>query len=173
MTKGRSGRPPARGSAGGVRRADRVAAEIQRILSAELLHRVRDPRVASVTITRVRMTDDLRQARVSFTLLDVGEGDRVAAERGLASVMSYLRRVVAGELGLRHAPELTFSYDEDLASARRIDSLLKDLRKTEGGADGPADADAASDDGDDEDHAGDADDEGEGGGDGGSGNRDG
>lgn len=129
MTKARSGkRPPQRGAAGGVRRADRVAAEIQRILSEELLHRVRDPRVAHVTVTRVRVNDDLRLARVWFTLLEVGEGDRTAAQQGLDSAMPYLRRTVAGELGLRHAPELVFAFDDDLASARRIDALLKGLR---------------------------------------------
>ncbi|MBM4245621.1 MAG: 30S ribosome-binding factor RbfA [Deltaproteobacteria bacterium] len=132
MTKGRSGKRPAqRSAAGGVRRADRVAAEIQRILSEELLHRVRDPRVAHVTVTRVRVNDDLRLARVWFTLLEVGEGDRGAAQKGLESAMPYLRRTVAGDLGLRHAPELAFAYDEGLASARRIDSLLKGLRTAE------------------------------------------
>ncbi len=145
MTKGRPGqRPPQRGAAGGVRRADRVAAEIQRILSEELLHRVRDPRVAHVTVTRVRMNDDLRLARVWFTLLEVGEGDKNAALRGLESAMPYLRRTVAGELGLRHAPELVFAYDADLASARRIDSLLKGLR-----ADTPTSTDPAADGDDD------------------------
>lgn len=151
MTKGRSGkRPPQRGAAGGVRRADRVAAEIQRILSEELLHRVRDPRVAHVTVTRVRVNDDLRLARVWYTLLEVGEGDRKAALRGLESALPYLRRTVAGELGLRHAPELEFAYDEDLANARRIDSLLKGLRPVD--ADAPASAPA--DDGADDDGSG-------------------
>jgi ribosome-binding factor A len=121
-----------------------VAAEIQRILSEELLHRVRDPRVAHVTVTRVRMNDDLRLARVWFTLLEVGEGDKNAALRGLESAMPYLRRTVAGELGLRHAPELVFAYDDDLASARRIDSLLKGLR-----ADTPTSTDPAADGDDD------------------------
>lgn len=118
-----------------------MAAEIQRILSEELLHRVRDPRVAHVTITRVRVNDDLRLARVWFTLLEVGEGDRAAALRGLESAYVYLRRTVAGVLGLRHAPELAFAYDDDLASARRIDSLLKDLRAQRAAVE----ADAASD----------------------------
>ncbi|MBY0275785.1 30S ribosome-binding factor RbfA [Candidatus Binatia bacterium] len=121
-----------------------MAAEIQRILSEELLHRVRDPRVAHVTVTRVRMNDDLRLARVWFTLLEVGEGDKNAALRGLESAMPYLRRTVAGELGLRHAPELVFAYDDDLASARRIDSLLKGLR-----ADTPTSTDPAADGDDD------------------------
>lgn len=109
-----------------------MGAEIQRILSEELLHRVRDPRILHVTVTRVRVNDDLRLARVWFTLLEVGEGDRAEALRGLESALPYLRRTVAGELGLRHAPELQFAYDEDLASARRIDSLLKGLRPQDG-----------------------------------------
>lgn len=145
MTRGRSGgRPPQRGAAGGARRADRVAAEIQRILSAELLHRVRDPRVAHVTVTRVRVTDDLRLARVFFTLLEVGEGDRAEALRGLDSATPFFRRTVAGELGLRHAPEIAFAYDEDLANARRIDALLRDLRTEAPGADVPAGAGSAA-----------------------------
>jgi ribosome-binding factor A len=158
LTKARSGkRPPQRGAAGGVRRADRVGAEIQRILSEELLHRVRDPRVAHVTITRVRVNDDLRLARVWFTLLEVGDGDRAAALRGLESAMPYLRRTVAGELGLRHAPELAFAFDDDLASARRIDALLKGLRPTDAspsdpdGENGPNGADGEDDEGRDGD----------------------
>lgn len=119
-----------------MRRADRVAAEIQRILSEELLHRVRDPRIAHVTITRVRVSDDLRLARVSFTLLEVGEGNRGEAQRGLVSATPFFRRTVAGELDLRHAPELTFAYDEDLANARKIDSLLRDLRTQRSDEDG-------------------------------------
>ena len=133
MTRARSGaRPPQRGAAGGARRADRVAAEIQRILSGEILHRVRDPRVAHVTVTRVRVSDDLRLAKVFFTLLEVGEGNRAEALRGLDSATPFFRRTVAGELGLRHAPEIAFAYDDDLASARRIDSLLRDLRTQRG-----------------------------------------
>ena len=102
---------------------------------------MRDPRVAHVTVTRVRMNDDLRLARVWFTLLEVGEGDRAEALRGLESAMPYLRRTVAGDLGLRHAPELVFAYDEDLANARRIDSLLKGLRPHDAPPDGEGEDD--------------------------------
>jgi len=121
-----------------VRRADRIAAEIQRILSEQILHKTRDPRVAHVTITRVRVNDDLRLARIWFTLLEVDEGNKAAALAGLASAMPFFRRSVAGELGLRHAPELAFAYDEDLADARRIDTILRDLKKqrAEQGTDG-------------------------------------
>ncbi|HEY8515660.1 MAG TPA: 30S ribosome-binding factor RbfA [Candidatus Binatia bacterium] len=130
MTARRSGgRPPSRGAAGGVRRADRVAAEIQRILSELLLYKVRDPRVAEVNITRVHVNDDLRLAKISFTLLAMDEGSRLEAQRGLESASPFFRRVVAGELGLRHAPELLFAFDKELESARRVDALLRDIQR--------------------------------------------
>ncbi|MEW6271846.1 MAG: 30S ribosome-binding factor RbfA [Thermodesulfobacteriota bacterium] len=148
MTARRSGgRPSARGGHGGVRRADRVAAEIQRILSGLLLHKTRDPRLADVTITRVRVNDDLRLARIYFTLLSVGEGDREEAQRGLESALPLFRRTVAGELGLRHAPELVFAFDADLESARRVDAVLRDLRaQREGSGGGPGSVDGGEDD---------------------------
>jgi len=154
LTRARAGgRPPQRGGTGGARRADRIAAEIQRIVSAELLHRVRDPRVAHVTVTRVRVSDDLSLARVFFTLLEVGEGNRAEALRGLDSATPFFRRTVAGELGLRHAPEIAFAYDDDLANARRIDTLLRDIREQR--AQDPADPGASEADGATDDDGGD------------------
>lgn len=116
-------------------------------MSAELLHRVRDPRVAHVTVTRVRVSDDLSLARIFFTLLEVGEGDRAEALRGLDSATPFFRRTVAGELGLRHAPEIAFAYDDDLASARRIDTLLRDLREQRATQDPDSPADDDGEDG--------------------------
>lgn len=109
---------------------------------------MRDPRVVHVTVTRVRVSDDLRLAKVFFTLLEVGEGDRAEALRGLDSATPFFRRTVAGELGLRHAPEISFAYDDDLVNARRIDSLLRDLRTQRGSTD--AEGAAAGDDAPDE-----------------------
>lgn len=124
-----------------MRRADRIASEIQRILSEQILRRTRDPRVSHVTITRVRVNDDLRLARIYFTLLEVDESNKADALAGLASAMPFFRRTVAGELGLRHAPELVFAYDEDLVDARRVDTILRDLkrqREEQGGGEGDA-----------------------------------
>lgn len=124
------------------RRADRVAAEIQRVLAELLQRRSKDPRLADVTITAVRLTPDLRFARVFFTLL--GErADQAAALAGLEHAMPFLRRGVAEGLSLRYVPDLAFAYDETLESARRIDSLLHELHGAaeggEPGGDDPAD----------------------------------
>lgn len=163
MTKRRSGGRSSHGAAGAGRREGRVASEVQRILSLRLLEQARDPRVSHVTITRVRLTPDLRLARVYFTLLEVGAGDRKAALAGLESAVPFLRRALAEELDLRYTPDLVFAYDDDLVGARRIDSLLRGLRaereaadreeEAEDGEGGDDDAPGASDRdrGDDED----------------------
>ena len=125
------GRAAARAPGDEHRRADRVAAEIQRVLAELLQRRTKDPRLADVTITAVRLTPDLRIARVFFTLLG-SQGDHTAAQAGLEHALPFLRRGVAEGLSLRYAPDLVFAYDETLESARRIDSLLHDLHGAPG-----------------------------------------
>jgi len=79
-----------------------------------------------VAITKVRVTPDLRLARVVFVTL--GEaGAREAALAGLRSAAPFLRHRLAEELALRHAPELVFAYDDELQDARRVDALLRGL----------------------------------------------
>lgn len=123
---------------GGHRRADRVAAELQKAISTLLLQRTKDPRLEQVTVTAVRVTPDLRLARVYFTLLD-DRADRSAALEGLEHARPFLRRHVALALALRYAPDLAFAYDSELEGARRIDALLRDLHP-QGGEPGRADA---------------------------------
>jgi ribosome-binding factor A len=109
------------------RRSERVASEIQRALATALVRDVRDPEAAEANVTRVRVTPDLRLARIYFALLDAdGEApERVAA--ALRRVAPFLRRRLARDLGLRFTPELDFFFDEELADARRVDSLLRTM----------------------------------------------
>jgi ribosome-binding factor A len=117
-------------------RSQRVAGELQRQL-AELLHRsVKDPRVSQVTITGVRLSADLKQARVYF----VSPGGRPGRERaaaGLGSAVGFLKRELAHTIGLRSMPEIRFVYDESLDYGERIDRLLKTL-ESDHEADHPA-----------------------------------
>ena len=126
-----SGRRGGRGSGGAEhgdhRRADRVAAEIHKALSELLVRRSKDPRLEQVTITAVRLTPDLRLARVFFTLLD-DRADRAACLAALRHAQPFLRRSVAEALALRYAPDFTFAYDTELEGARRIDALLRGLQ---------------------------------------------
>lgn len=106
------------------RRTDRVADALQALLAELLLREIKDPRIGLVTITGVRVSPDLRHARVFFSTL----GDDAAhaqAQRGLRSAAGFLRSQVARRLELRVAPQLTFEFDPTLEQAERLSRLLK------------------------------------------------
>jgi ribosome-binding factor A len=106
-----------------IRRADRVADQIRAAIADLLLREIKDPRVGMVTITAVEVTDDLRHARVFFSLL----GDHAAQDRSLAGLRSaagFIRREVAHRLQLRYAPELSFQLDSGPERAQRLTDLL-------------------------------------------------
>ncbi len=91
-----------------------------------------DPRLTSVTVTRVQMTDDLRLARIYVHVAGL-EGDadlprqRVIL-RGLSSAGNRLRRALGSTLDLRYVPDLRFFYDTGVDHARRIDVLLAQIK---------------------------------------------
>lgn len=107
------------------RRQERVAHLLQAELGQLLLREVRDPRLREVTVTAVRITPDLRVARVYVRTL----GDPQAADatlRALGKATPFLRGAVARALGLRVVPELRFEYDTVPDQARRVEELLED-----------------------------------------------
>lgn len=116
-----------------VKRALRVSARLAKELALILSQTVRDPRVSGATITRVTMTDDLRSARVFVRLLDGGDdmGRREQALQGLGRASGLLRTESARRMGLRHAPELTFAYDEGQDRVARIEQLLDEVKAEE------------------------------------------
>lgn len=111
-------------------RSRRVEEAIQRILSEALAGRVRDPRLEGVTVTHVSVSRDISVARVYFTMLS-GERPGPAVAEALRNAAGYLRTLVAGELRLRHVPELRFLEDEALARARSLEALIE--RAVDGG----------------------------------------
>jgi ribosome-binding factor A len=112
-------------------RADRVAGQIQKILSEILLRDIKDPRLDMATITGVKMSKDLKLARIYFTISgsDISVED---ASKGFKSASGYIKRTLAGQLGLRYMPDVVFFYDESFDYGARIDRLLKTLKKDDG-----------------------------------------
>lgn len=105
------------------RRTDRVAEAIQALIADLLVREVKDPRIGLVTITGVRISADLRHARVLFSCL--GDADRRAQSlAGLQSATGFVRSQIARQLGLRVAPELRFEFDPSLEQAERLSRLL-------------------------------------------------
>jgi ribosome-binding factor A len=112
-------------------RSDRVCGHIQKVLSDILLKRIKDPRLEFATITTVKMSRDLRIARIYFTTT----GDKKSSEEaleGFKSAIGYVKRTLAGQLGLRYMPELKFFYDESFDYGSHIDKILKDVKADNG-----------------------------------------
>ena len=107
-------------------RADRVSGLIQEVLSELLKKRIHDPRLAMATITRVRMSRDLKIARIYYTIYGDSRKSEAAAN-GFASARGFIKRSLAGKLGLRYMPDLKFFYDDSLDYGSHIDQLLKKI----------------------------------------------
>jgi ribosome-binding factor A len=112
------------------KRADRVADLIKQELSAILRREVGDPRIANITVTDVKLTDDLRSARIYF--VELGKDSLSAdVEKGLSKAKGFLKRELGKRLQLRYIPELAFFYDPSFEYGARIEKLLKEVRKDE------------------------------------------
>lgn len=108
-------------------RPEQVAETIRQVVAEALSLEVRDPRVARVTITSVRVTGDLGHARLSVVL---GEGaDAERSMEGLASAARFLRSRVAKALSTRIVPELEFVLDRGAEHAQRINEIFASLRE--------------------------------------------
>lgn len=108
-------------------RAVRIAGLVQRVIAQSLEHELHDRRLANVTITEVRVTNDMQIARVYWTQLgDKGreEGQRKRAKQALEQAKGRLRSHVGAKAGLRLTPALEFHYDEVPGEATEIEDVL-------------------------------------------------
>jgi ribosome-binding factor A len=108
-------------------RSERVSGHIQKVLSNMLQQNIKDPRLEMTTITGVKMSRDLRIARIYF----VTSGGRKSSEEvaeGFKSALGYVKRTLARQLGLRYMPELNFFYDESFDYGARIENVLKSIK---------------------------------------------
>ena len=110
-------------------RPSRVSEEFREILAEEIL-KLKDPRVGFVTVTGVRVTADLRLARVSYTSLG-DERARRATAAALRSARGHLRRVIGRQVRMKVLPDLRFEEDETGATDDRIEELLREANRRE------------------------------------------
>lgn len=112
-------------------RVERVGDLLKEELSELILREVKDPRVGFVTITGVRVSADLRHARVYVVTHETGEGQERTLE-GLQSARGYLRGALGRRLRLKYIPDLSFNIDETLEEGFRIHEILKSLATKDG-----------------------------------------
>jgi ribosome-binding factor A len=104
-------------------RARRLAGRIKQIVATVIETQIKDPRLGMVTITDVRLTGDLHDATVFYTVFG-GEDERAASAAALESAKGVLRSEVGRQTGVRFTPTLTFVLDSLPDSAKHIDELL-------------------------------------------------
>jgi ribosome-binding factor A len=101
---------------------DQIRAEIADLLTRE----IHDPGIGFLTVTHVKVTSDLQQARVYYTTLGDEKARRESA-RALERATPFLRRQLGQRLRLRRAPELQFFFDESIERQDRIERILQEI----------------------------------------------
>jgi ribosome-binding factor A len=110
-------------------RSERVGELLIEVIAELLRDEIRDPRVTAVTITAAKVTKDLRQARIYFTILGAAAGNKDSVLAGLKSALGFIRSRIGKQLNLRYVPTIEFFYDESVDEAERIDKLLKQVKQ--------------------------------------------
>ncbi|MBW1700793.1 MAG: 30S ribosome-binding factor RbfA [Deltaproteobacteria bacterium] len=113
------------------KRAVRVGDQILKEIAILLLNRVKDPRVQGVTMTGIDLSNDLKLARVYFSVM----GDKSEIERALAGLNSakgFIKREIGLRMQLRYVPEIKFLHDASLESGSHLDRIFEEIQKDEG-----------------------------------------
>jgi ribosome-binding factor A len=108
-------------------RPDRVGDQLRQELAELIARDVHDPGIGFLTITRVKVTPDLQQARVHYTTIG-DEKQRKETARALERATPFLRRQLGRRLRLKHVPELGFFYDESIERQDRIEKIMLDIQ---------------------------------------------
>lgn len=111
------------------KRTMQVGGLLQKEISELLIRKIKDPRLEMVTITGVKVSPDLKTARVYFSRFGNAEEIRKGLE-GLQSAAGFIKRELGPRMKLRHVPDLEFIHDSSFEYGDRIESLLKGLFPT-------------------------------------------
>lgn len=109
-----------------VRVGDQILKEIADLLS----RKVRDPRVSGVTLTGIRLSDDLRHARIFYSAL----GEKIDLDKiqsGLDSAKGFIKREMGRRINLRYMPEIIFQHDPTLETGNQIEKLFQKIKAEE------------------------------------------
>lgn len=109
-------------------RAMQVSEELRKIISMVLLEDVTDPRLGFVTITHTEVTDDLRHARVWYSVLGTEEEKRLT-EEALAENLTQIRRIAVQKINTKFAMDIKFERDKSIDADFELDKIIKKIQK--------------------------------------------
>jgi ribosome-binding factor A len=111
-------------------RARKLSERITQIVAEMLERRIKDPRLGFVTVTDTRLTGDLRDATVFYTVYGSDE-EQAATAAALASATGVIRSEVGRQTGLKHTPSITFKQDTLPEGARAMEDLVTRAREAD------------------------------------------
>lgn len=111
----------------GEARAKKIADRIREIVASLIEFRVKDPRLGFVTVTEVRLTGDLREATIFYTVLG-SDMERVETKAALESAKGMIRSEVGKQLGIKFTPTIEFVLDALPEGVARMEELLQQAR---------------------------------------------
>lgn len=109
-------------------RSNQVAEELRKIVSMILIEDLSDPRMGFVTITRIELTDDLRYARIFYSVLGDAE-QKKATQEALEANMGFIKRLAIERINMKYAMGIKFELDSSIEHSFRIDEILKKIKK--------------------------------------------
>ncbi len=111
-------------------RARKLSVRIREVVAETLRTQVKDPRLGMITLTDVRVTPDLREATIYYTVLG-DAAEQAATAVALDSARGVLRTQVGRQTGIKFTPTLSFVTDQIPDTARQIDELLERARRAD------------------------------------------
>lgn len=102
--------------------------KLARQVLGEAIHDLKDPRIGFATVTSVRISPDLRHARVRVSVLGTDE-EQTETMAGLNSAKSYLRGELGRQVRMKYLPELAFELDQQAEDAEHLEELLRKIHQ--------------------------------------------
>ncbi len=115
------------------RRLEKMAGLLRETIADLLLRKSKDPRLKMISITGVKVTPDLKTARVFYSVMG-GEAEKVEAAAALAKGAGFVRAAVGESLNLKYAPAVKFEFDRNLEYAQHINEVLKSIQPKDDGS---------------------------------------
>ncbi|MDD5196201.1 MAG: 30S ribosome-binding factor RbfA [Candidatus Omnitrophica bacterium] len=109
-------------------RQDKVSEAIRQEASVIIHDKLKDPRLGFITITNVEITQDLRYAKIFFSVLGNDAAHKNTKE-ALDSALGFVRKLIAQRLNLRFAPEIAFYEDRSSEYSVRIEEVLNEIKE--------------------------------------------
>lgn len=113
-------------------RSNQVAEELRKIISLILLEDLHDPRLGFVTITGIQLTEDLRFARIYYSVLGTKD-ERESTDEALAENRGLIKKLAIERINMKYAMELKFEKDKSIEHSFKIDEVLKKIKKGDTG----------------------------------------